>query len=353
MWWKGSVFKYLTISVLILIIVLLLGEIEYVWTLVTSVIFAIMLPLILSGLFYYLLRPSVYQLSKKLSRTLSVLSVFLLLIGILFLVGFFVGPTFSQQFQELTNKFPEQVKELSKETKDAMNKEQSPMSFYELKSKAGELGGKFFSYLDELLPKFLKVLTTVLVSIITAPFILFFLLRDDYLLRPNLMRAVPSSRQEEGDRLLKQIDDSLSSYVRSQALIAITDGTLMFIGYLIIGLSYPLPLALFTVIFAVVPFLGPLLGVIPALAVAMLESPSLALQTLIVFAVTQQLEGNLVAPLVMNKQLRIHPLTVIFLLLGAGAFKGFLAIVLAIPVYIVLKVTAKNLYRFYLLTKEE
>lgn len=79
--------------------------------------------------------------------------------------------------------------------------------------------------------------------------------------------------------------------------------------------------------------------------IAFMDSPAKALFAVIVVVVVQQLDGNLLSPLVIGKRLNTHPLTIILLLIGAGSFGGILAMILAVPVYAVLKAFVLNIVR--------
>jgi predicted PurR-regulated permease PerM len=103
----------------------------------------------------------------------------------------------------------------------------------------------------------------------------------------------------------------------------------------------------------IVPFIGPVIGMVPAVLVALLQNPFMVLKVVLVVIVAQQIDGNLVTPRVMGKKLDIHPLTVIFILLVSGAIYGFVGIIIAIPLYSVVKVTLKNVIRFYKLRRIE
>jgi predicted PurR-regulated permease PerM len=103
----------------------------------------------------------------------------------------------------------------------------------------------------------------------------------------------------------------------------------------------------------IVPFLGPLIGIIPAVFVALMSGePFMAVKVLVVLLVVQQLEGNLVTPNIMGNRLNIHPLTIILLLLIAAALYGFIGILIAIPLYAVLKTLLHNVRLFNRLRKK-
>lgn len=199
----------------------------------------------------------------------------------------------------------------------------------------------------------LTMLMNVVIVLIVVPFVLFFLLKDDNKFIPHLTKYLPEEHKMEGKKILKDVDQTLSAFIVGQAFVAGVVGVLMYIGYLIIGLDYALSLAIFAMFLIIVPFLGPLLGIVPALFVALTSGDMwMAVKVILVLLVVQQLEGNLVTPNIMGNRLNIHPLTIILLLMIAGALYGFIGILIAIPTYAVLKTLVHNFRLFNRLRKK-
>lgn len=210
-------------------------------------------------------------------------------------------------------------------------------------------------YSEKLLVNVSTVFTTitsVLTVLVITPFILFYFLKDGEKLRPFLLKYIPSDVESEGNTILKDVDKTLSTYIIGQFIVSLVIGTLMYIGYLIIDLDYALVLALLAMIFTVVPFLGPLISIIPALFIALQQDVGMAVKVIIVLTVVQQVEGHLVTPNIMGKRLNIHPLTIILLLLAAGSIYGFIGILIAIPTYSVVKTIIGNFRKFHRLRKK-
>jgi predicted PurR-regulated permease PerM len=106
-------------------------------------------------------------------------------------------------------------------------------------------------------------------------------------------------------------------------------------------------LALFATLTNIIPFLGPVLGVIPALIVGFIQDPILAIYAIIVMTVAQQNDSHIMSPLVQGKTLDVHPLTIIIVLLVAGNIAGFFGVLLGVPFYAVMKVVILNIRRPY------
>ena len=106
--------------------------------------------------------------------------------------------------------------------------------------------------------------------------------------------------------MLAEADHTLAQYITGQLLVALILGILSFIGYLIIGLPNALILTLIIMVTSFIPFIGAIVGALPAVLIGITSSFSLALKTIIVLIVVQQLEGNLITP-DPSSRLQIHP----------------------------------------------
>ncbi|UYZ20065.1 AI-2E family transporter [Mesobacillus jeotgali] len=348
MWIQRPFFKYATGTILLLFIIFLFGKIDYfVWPLQNFII-AIFFPVLISGLIYYILRKPVQWFSRYMPKIISILIVFAL-VAVLF-SGFlyFGGSQLGEQVGKINENFPQKVDEITEESKKVINDNQLGfINADEIKQRALNYMSNILQDLGENLMTVFSVITSIATVLVVVPFLAFFFLKDDEKLRPYILKLIPEEHVQEGNKILKDIDKTLFTYVTGQFIIALVDGTLMYIGYKIIGLEYALILAIFTMFLTVVPFLGPIIGVIPALFVALTNSPMMMLKVLIVLVIVQQLEGNLVTPQVMGKKLSIHPITVILLLIAAGSLYGFVGILIAIPLYSVVKIIIKDVWKFY------
>jgi predicted PurR-regulated permease PerM len=189
-------------------------------------------------------------------------------------------------------------------------------------------------------------LATILAVI---PFIVFYLLKDDRDFAVGFLRHFSENFGRDVSRILRNIDKTLSSYINGLVLISFSVGSLLFVGYLIIGLKYALILSMMALVLTTIPYLGPFLAITPAILTGLSDSPSMALKVVIIFVVVQQIESNILSPQVIGQRLNIHPLTIILLLLAAGSLYGLIGLLLATPFYAIFKVLAENLYQIYLL----
>ncbi|MFD1032201.1 AI-2E family transporter [Metaplanococcus flavidus] len=354
MWIRKPFFEYATAAILILIIVFFLGKIDYALWPFKVIITTLFAPILIGGLFYYLLRPFVQLLSRYVPKLAGITIVFTVIAIILSSAFYFFGPTVQTQVESFLELAPEKVEEVTEESESAM------ASFEFMGIEGWEIRSRVVSYfqsasdgLIDNIASILSALMNIAVVIIVVPFILFFLLKDDEKLIPHITKYLPEEHKPEGRKLLKDLDTTLASYIIGQALVAMTVGILMYLGYLIIGLDYAFTLAIFAMFLIIIPFLGPIIGVIPAIFVALVSGePFMAIKVIIVLVVVQQLEGNLVTPNIMGNRLNIHPLTIILLLMIAAALYGFIGLLIAIPLYAVLKTLIHNFRLFIRLRKK-
>ncbi|TWT24747.1 AI-2E family transporter [Planomicrobium sp. CPCC 101110] len=354
MWIRKPFFEYATAILFAVVILFFLGRIDYVWIPFKIIIATIFAPILIAGLLYYMIRPFLRLLMRYMPKNAGIVILFMLMVLVITTLVYYFGPLIKSQVEGLAELAPERVEEVTEESGEALSQIQfGGVSGTELKNQAlGHIKNLSDGLMENVLGIFTMVMNVALVLII-VPFILFFLLRDDEKLVPHLMKYLSEDRRPEGRKVLKDADQALSTYIVSQVIVAVVVGVLMYIGYVIIGLEYALTLAVFAMFLNIVPFLGPMIGVVPALFVALISpEPFMALKVLAVLFVVQQLEGNLVTPNVMGSRLNIHPLTIILLLLVSAALYGFIGLLIAIPSYAVLKTLVHNFRLFMRLRRK-
>ncbi|WP_077622784.1 AI-2E family transporter [Sediminibacillus massiliensis] len=344
---------------LLLLIIYLADLVSFIFTPLAIIITTLAAPIIVAGVLYYLLRPIVHLGEKYMPKGLAILLAYLLGAGAITGVVFLVGPPLQKQFSTLIENIPSFIDAAQSWFTDLQNsswfkrfQENGNISTNEIASRASEyLSGSLESIGANVLTV-ISTITNIAVLVVTVPFILFYMLKEEEKLPKRLLQFTPDKYDNEGRKVLKDMDYALSSYIQGQILVSLCVGTLLTIGYLIVGINYPLVLGLVATLTNVVPFIGPFIGTAPAVIVALFDSPFQALLVLIVIIAVQQLDSNFISPQVMGRKLEIHPLTVILILLVAANFGGLLGLIFAIPVYAVGKTIVINLYRFIQIRKK-
>lgn len=159
---------------------------------------------------------------------------------------------------------------------------------------------------------------------------------------------VSLQKREEVRNLVHEIEAKVSGYILGQGLLCLIIGVMAFAAYLLIGLPNALLLAVFAGLLEAVPTIGPFLGAVPAIIVALSISPMTALWVIVATTVIQQLENSLLVPRVMNRVIGVRPLVTLLALLAFGSLFGILGALIALPLAAVMQLLLDR----YLLARE-
>ncbi len=187
-------------------------------------------------------------------------------------------------------------------------------------------------------------LISVAASLIIVPFITFFLLNDYYKMQKALIENVPNKYFEMALNVISKLEDQISKFIRGTCIESIVVAVLYTISYNIIGVQYALVLGIIGGIMNIIPFAGPFIGAIPVVAVSVVQYGDLSMLIPIAIStiVVQQIDQFFVQPTVFSKIMSIHPLIMFLVILVGGEVLGVMGMVLSIPIYTIILVTAKE-----------
>ncbi|GIP25214.1 UPF0118 membrane protein YueF [Paenibacillus sp. J23TS9] len=338
-----------------LLIIYLGSKVSFIFNPVVLLFNIMIVPVMLAGFMYYLLRPVVNFLEKhRWPRPISILLIYLVFAGLIVLFSILVWPTLREQLINFAENAPYFVEGLQKQfEKLQQNHFISKMipSESDLTARVSEYLNKLITTVTNSVSNFISVVSNVVVIIATVPIVLYYMLKESSKLMPILLHLLPRKYRKEGHEALGEIDSALSNFIVGRVLLNIILGVLMYIGFLIIGLPYSLLLALISIVLNLIPYVGAIIAAVPVVIVGFIDSPSVAIWSLVVIVVAQQIQDNLLTPIIYGKQLDIHPLTTIVLLLIGGDISGILGVILAIPVYMVAKIIIVRIYNLFLSEK--
>ncbi len=339
---------------LIVAIIYVSSKISFLFEPIGIFVSTLFFPIIISGFLYFLLNPVVNFLqARKLPRTIAIIIIYLIIIGLIVLVIGSLVPIISKQVTALFNDLPTYAQRTriyienlssSQQFKWVMNQDYVPIE--NLERSLMEFANTIPDRVTNGISNVFSLVANITVTIVTVPFLLFYMFKDGGRFPAAISKFLPLSYRSEGLKTLKETGETLAAYIQGQVTVALFVGTLAFIGYMIIDLPYALVLALIVAVTNIIPYVGPFLGGAPAVLIALFDSPAKAILAIIVIAVAQQVEGNILSPLILGKRLDTHPATIIILLLVAGNLAGILGMILAIPTYAVVKTIVMNFVRF-------
>ncbi|WP_203232077.1 AI-2E family transporter [Paenibacillus pinistramenti] len=354
---QNTFFKTSLGIIMVLTIVYLLHKISFVFNPLVTLVSILIVPVSVSVFLYYLLRPVVHLLDRRIvNRVVSVLLIYLVIALLLTLFFLVVWPPLRNQIQEFIENVPSLINGLTAQ----MNEIQKSKYFLMFNSGNPQLTSRITEYLNQLLEtisgylsQIFSFLSGFMIVVGTAPIVLYYMLKEDGRMANALVRIIPSKYRKDGKQVTEEIDSALSGFIAGRMISSFLLGVLCFIGFVIIGLPYPLMLSIICAVFNFIPYFGPLLGAIPCVIVALTESPGMVMWVIVIIFVSQQIESNLIAPYVYGRTINIHPLTTVVLILIAGEVAGILGMLLAIPLYMIVKVIVIRVYRIFLAGKVE
>ncbi|TSI02666.1 AI-2E family transporter [Lysinibacillus sp. BW-2-10] len=360
---KNLLFSLISL-VLLGLAIFIFEKIKFIFYPLQVLFEVVILPGVLAVIGYYLLRPFI-RLAEKgkgkgvVPRGIIILMLYIIVAALITLISLLVYPFLRDQFMNLVQEFPVYFMSLIESIVSFLNN-----------SKFNELFAKLNFDYDKVLTDitndlvltvkdtfaniassvasgitgFVSTLTGILLSLVTVPFILFYLLYEGEKLPKFVLRILPPKMRTEVGQVMKEMDKQVSSYIQGQILVSICIGAMMTIGFVIIGLDYAFLLGFLAMITSVVPYLGPVIAITPAIVIAIVSSPFMLVKLIIVWTIVQLVEGKFITPNIMGKSLSVHPITIIFVLLTAGSLFGVAGVILGIPGYALLKVIVSHLY---------
>lgn len=356
-WFLNNRFSIALVNILLFFLIIwVFNKISFVMNPARMFVSAILPPLVLALIQYYIMNPLVDLLERKykVPRVATIIVLFLLVAVLLVWIVNTLLPIVQAQIDSLIRHWPHiwndatlavqsllsdpQLHSVKNNINDAITRAQD-MIF-----KSGQ--DTIDATLDNI-SSAISIVTVIFMTLLTAPFILFFMLKDGHNLRPYLTQFAPRKWQEGFGQLLYDINSALSSYIRGQLTVAFWVGIMFAIGYSVIGLPYGIALAVLSAFLNLIPYFGTFIAFIPAIVVGIMISVPMVIKVLIVFMLEQTIESRIISPLVMGNKMEMHPVTTILLLIGSSSVWGLWGVIFGIPIYAILKIITMRVYNYY------
>jgi predicted PurR-regulated permease PerM len=321
----------------------------------------VLLIFIVAGIIALILNPAVAFLQRsRLPRGLAVLAVYLGFFLTLAGIGVLLANPISNQVKSFTHSLPHLVNEANRTIVTfegdlhrfgihARLAEQGKTALQTLSDKISKSGSSIASFGGSLLTEAAAAIFDLVLVFVLSVYMLVYGERIGELVR----RAMPDGDGTPADDYPTLIQRAVSHYVQGQLLFSLIMGVTAGVALYVFGVIGIFPdgrkyAVVFAIIFGfmeLIPYVGPFLGALPPILVALLTDPITALWVALLFIGIQQLEGHIVAPQIFGHSLRINPLLVIFALLFGQHLYGLVGALLALPILSILRETALYLSR--------
>jgi predicted PurR-regulated permease PerM len=268
------------------------------------------------------LAPPVHWLNRWMPRGLAVILVYVLLFAFFGMLGWMVFPAFVEQVQAFANYVPDQLKNLQR-----MLDEQELVD-------GDLLADPILSGISAIGTWLLTVPLAIVDSVVNFVVVLFLSLYA-LLAAPRVQRFaisfVPSGQRANAEQVLENVTNAMGGYVRGVAIGGVLVAVITYAALTLMGVNYPLLLAVLAGILEIIPILGPFISGTVIILVAFLQSPELALLALVFVLILQQIEGNILTPNIMSRQAKISPMLSLLAIVAGHVVGGLLGVLVAIP----------------------
>lgn len=343
-------------TLLILLIILIFTRVAYLFTPIVTFVNLVAFPIVAAGILYYLFSPFVAQLIQRgVSRNISIWIIFIIIIALISWGISTLIPLLREQATTFVENIPnyqaslmETIESLPIDLESGfidpnITEYFANIDWNSITDQLNTIITSTFGGLGSVIGTVAQLVT----GLITMPVLLYYLLLEGYKIPQYILYHVPDKYRPKVGRILFKSNHQISQYIRGQILVALVVGVIFAIGYSIIGLDYAISLSVIAGIFNIIPYLGSIMAVVPALIIGLLMSPYMFIKVLIVVAIEQLLEGRFVSPQILGNNLKIHPVTILLVLLGAGRLFGLSGVILGVPGYAVIKVIVTELYNTF------
>ncbi|MGE5328454.1 MAG: AI-2E family transporter [Deltaproteobacteria bacterium] len=341
--------KYIKIGVIVSLLVI--SAVVYFIFANSAKIAIIITPFIIGIIIAYLLNPLIIRLEKrKVSRGLAItlIGILFLIITVLFLN--MIIPVLYSNITDLISNIPDYTKyynNLVTWVQTQVNYSMLPQQVKDIvasqiKGNINYLQGFFVSLLKNSLGAISSIFSFFL-NFLMGIFIAFYFLKDIDFFKMQISNLIPRSWRNPVSTTSAEINVVISNYIQGQLTVLAIVAVLETIGLTIAGVKYSLVLGIIGGIANIIPYFGPFIGAVPAVAIAILDSPMKALFAILVFVIVQQIDNSIISPKIMSESMGLHPITIIFVILFFGTFFGLIGMILAVPLTAILKVIGKKI----------
>lgn len=325
---------------LIVLILLLLAGIYFLY-LVRGILF----PFLIASVIAYVVNPLIEKLlNRGFSRTGAIVLLFGMILTVFLIIFVFALPLVVEELNRLSQTLPSYVgilQDYIDQFATDIQRIKLPAIVKQLADqtleKAEEVGLGLINWLTDLI---LSIFSHV-VGLVIAPIIAFYILKDLEGISDSLNSWIPVKYWDQVYRLWLEINAVISGFLRGQFLVAMIIALLTTIGLLFLQVNFAIVLGIIAGAFNIIPYLGPILGAIPAIVIVLVNSPWKALAVSALFLAIQQIEGAIISPRIMSNQVGLNPLSVIFAILAGGELGGLFGMILAVPIVGIVKVILK------------
>lgn len=281
------------------------------------------------------LNPIVDRWQKDMPRSLAVGFLYLIIFLVLIAAGVLIVPPLVEQVQQFANDLPDFLRSLFPIFQSLRNvTSESQKALLSISQQLSQFGGNIVSTTLGFLGGVVAAFTIFVMS--------FYMLLEKEGAKKFFLSIFPSEQKEEIVETINKIGLKMGAWLRGQLALMLIIGVLDLVILLVLRVPFSLALAVWAGLTEVIPYIGPWLGLIPAVIIAFTVSPLTALIVFILYVAVQQIEAQFLVPKVMEKAVGLSPVVVILALLIGAKLAGLLGVIIAVPAAAALSVVVQE-----------
>ncbi|NMB97795.1 MAG: AI-2E family transporter [Clostridiaceae bacterium] len=336
-----------TITIIAVILIVLIAVFLYNYR---SNIFRILSPIFHAFVITYLVKPLVKKLqNKNIPCSVSIILVYFFIVLSAGAIIIYILPGLIESTKDLINTIPDIVSYYQEKFNSILKNIQKSNWSPDIKNAIFNQINDSALFIEDFAIKSLKVFTShfisslrIFVDFILGLVIAFYFIKDTEYFKSILISLIPKRWRKYALQTGQDVNLIITSFIQGQLLTAIIVGILEFVGLFLLKVKYSMVLGIIGGIFEIIPYFGPIIGAIPAVAVALLDSPVKAIWTVLLFITAQQIENVLISPKIMQSKIGLHPVATLITVLAGGEFLGIIGMIISVPLVAIVKTVFKR-----------
>ena len=299
----------------------------------------------------YILNPFMKFLERKnIKRLYAIILIYVIIALSIFILAIGIFPSTFKQFKHLLFSLPDMVRNFVDYSESIRQNLFTNVPF--INQMITSVNGQLVKIANTMLASSGTWITGmvagisnfigIIIQLILIPVITFYLLLEKDKILNAISKSVPDKYENFFVKVWKEIDQSLSMFVRGRIIMAIFVGVATMIYLMAFRIEFSFVIGVITCVADIIPYIGPFLGFIPAVLIALFKGPLTAFWVAALFCFVQWLENNIIGPKILGDSTGMHPLIVLILLIIGGGMFGVLGMIFSVPVAAVIKIIYDN-----------
>jgi putative permease len=302
---------------------------------------------VLAWVLFYTINPLVNRLERAgFSRLVSIIVPFVACGFFIWLGTVMLSPMIGSQVSSFRTEFPKYIAGVSKLLSTSEEHINSILNGSYNVNISAAVENYLLKFTSDVFTKLPNIASSLFTVLLLAPFFAFFMLKDGRQFSRQLLSIVPNNLFELSLNLVHQLNSQLGDFIRARFLEALIVGALVWAGLQILGYDYAVVLGVIAGVTNLIPYIGPVIGAVPAFLIALVNEASGAsfLTLTLIYVIAQVIDMLFIVPILVAKIVDLHPITVVVAIIIGSQLMGILGMIISIPIASAFKVIATAIF---------